>query len=75
MDDIDIVGSVSTPVRTDSLQPSDWESDPFGLELSFRMDWQQERRAAWLLLDEKNSFQKTTHPTHQTGLKARYTKG
>ena len=44
---------VVRPLRTDSLQPSDWEYAPFGLELGFRTDWQQARRAAWWLLDEK----------------------
>jgi len=52
LDDIDIVGNVS-PTR------SDWQYEAFGLELSFRTVWQQARRAAWWLLDEKNSFQKT----------------
>ena len=62
---------VVRPARTGSTKPSDWECERLGLELGFRTVWQQARRAAWWLLDEKNSFQKDTHPTHQTALKAR----
>jgi len=37
--------------------------DALGLELDFRTDWQQERKAAWWLLDEKKIvFQKKHSP-------------